>query len=50
MRLVTWNCNMALHRKLEALRSLEPDVAILSECARPDIVAERAGLASLGAS
>ena len=49
MRLVTWNCNMALHRKLEALRSLEPDVAVLSECARPDIVAERAGLASLGA-
>ena len=47
MRLVTWNCNMALHRKLEALRSLEPDVAVLSECARPDIVAERAGLASL---
>ena len=49
MRLVTWNCNMALHRKLEALRSLAPDVAVLCECARPDIVAERAGLASLGA-
>ena len=49
MRLVTWNCNMALHRKLEALRSLEPDVAVVSECARPDIVVERAGLASLGA-
>lgn len=40
---------MALHRKLEALRSLAPDVAVLSECARPDIVAERAGLANLGA-
>lgn len=40
---------MALHRKLEALRSLAPDVAVLSECARPEIVAERAGLASLDA-
>ena len=49
MRLITWNCNMALHRKLEALHSLAPDVAVLSECAYPDIVAERAGLASLGA-
>ena len=49
MRLITWNCNMALHRKLEALHSLAPDIAVLSECACPDIVAERAGLASLGA-
>lgn len=49
MRLVTWNCNMAMHRKLEALRSLAPDIAVLCECARPDIVAERAGLADLGA-
>ena len=49
MRLVAWNCNMAMHRKLEALRWLAPDVAVLSECARPDIVAERAGLAGLGA-
>ena len=49
MRLVAWNCNMAMHRKLDALRSLAPDVAVLSECARPDIVAERAGLADLGA-
>ena len=40
---------MALHRKLEALHSLAPDIAVLSECACPDIVAERAGLASLGA-
>ena len=48
MRLVTWNCNMAMHRKLEALRSLSPDIAVLCECARPDIVAERAGLADLG--
>lgn len=35
MRIVAWNCNMALHRKLEALISLGPDIAIVSECANP---------------
>ena len=35
MRLVAWNCNMALDRKFEALRSLRPDVAVISECAEP---------------
>ena len=38
---------MALHRKLEALELLRPDVAIVSECAKPEIVAERAGLDGL---
>lgn len=36
MRLVAWNCNMALHRKYEALLSLRPDVAVISECATPE--------------
>ena len=36
MRLVAWNCNMALHRKFDALYSLRPDVAIICECAEPD--------------
>jgi exodeoxyribonuclease-3 len=36
MRLVAWNCNMALHRKLDALRRLAPDVAVISECACPE--------------
>ena len=36
MRLVAWNCNMALHRKLDALRRLEPDIAVISECASPE--------------
>jgi len=36
MRLVAWNCNMALHRKLDALRRLEPDIAVISECACPE--------------
>lgn len=36
MRLVAWNCNMALHRKLHALRRLVPDIAVVSECASPE--------------
>ena len=36
MRLVAWNCNMALHRKIDALLRLEPDVAVISECAEPE--------------
>jgi endonuclease/exonuclease/phosphatase (EEP) superfamily protein YafD len=36
MRLVAWNCNMALHRKCDALLSLDPDVAVISECAEPE--------------
>ncbi len=38
MRLVVWNCNMALHKKLDALASLRPDVAVICECANPEIV------------
>ena len=36
MRLVAWNCNMALHRKFDALMSLRPDIAVISECAEPE--------------
>lgn len=35
MRIVAWNCNMALHRKFDALLALRPDLAIVSECAEP---------------
>jgi exodeoxyribonuclease III len=35
MRLVAWNCAMAFHRKLDALLSLRPDVAVISEAAEP---------------
>jgi len=38
VRLVVWNCNMALHKKLDALTGLRPDVAIVCECANPEIV------------
>jgi exodeoxyribonuclease III len=47
MRLVAWNCNMALHRKLDALWRLAPDVAVLSECAAPALLAARDALASI---
>lgn len=33
IRIVTWNCNMALHKKFEPLMSLKPDVAVIQECA-----------------
>ena len=35
MRLATWNCNMALHRKFDAMLRLAPDIAIICECAEP---------------
>lgn len=36
MRLIAWNCSMALHRKTEALLALRPDIAVISECAEPE--------------
>lgn len=44
MRIVTWNCNMGLHKKIDRLLSLKPDVAILPECASPAILREKAAL------
>lgn len=41
LRVVAWNTNMALHRKLQALSQLEPDVAIVSECANPETLRQR---------
>jgi exodeoxyribonuclease III len=42
MRLVAWNCRSAFHRKVERLRGLEPDIAIVAECATPEILARKA--------
>jgi len=47
LRIVTWNCNMALRLKFDRLLSLRPDVAVVQECAdsagpkgwRPDCTA-----------
>jgi hypothetical protein len=36
VRLVAWNCRSGFHRKLEALRELAPDVAIVAECCSPE--------------
>lgn len=33
MRIVVWNCNMAFHRKAERLWALQPDIAVVPECA-----------------
>src|SRR4051812_25584498 len=41
MRIVTWNCNMKAQAKLPELLKLRPDVAVLPECAAPEIVAAR---------
>jgi exodeoxyribonuclease III len=42
MRIIAWNCNMALHKKYEHLLALRPDIAVIPECAHPDLIAERA--------
>ncbi len=34
MRIVVWNCRMALARKRELLYQLKPDIAVLPECSR----------------
>ncbi|MBY8976893.1 endonuclease/exonuclease/phosphatase family protein [Rhodobacteraceae bacterium NNCM2] len=43
VRVAFWNCNMALHRKMEALMALRPDIAVISECAEPETLAARGG-------
>ena len=35
MRIATWNCGMALHRKFDAMLRLRPDIAVICECAEP---------------
>jgi hypothetical protein len=42
LRLVVWNCNMALDRKWEHLLSLNPDVAVVPEAATPEILRRKA--------
>jgi exodeoxyribonuclease-3 len=41
VRLIFWNCNMAFHRKIEAILPLKPDIAVISECAAPDVLSRR---------
>lgn len=49
MRIVAWNCNMALERKIGALLDLRPDIAVISECARPELLRSRSRSAWLQA-
>ena len=42
LRIVAWNCNMGLHDKWEHLHALAPDIAIIPECAEPDVLRRRA--------
>ena len=42
MRVVAWNCNMALDRKVDALLALKPDIAIVCECAEPERLRSKA--------
>lgn len=38
MRILVWNINMAAHKKVALLRQLAPDIAILPECASPEVI------------
>jgi exodeoxyribonuclease-3 len=49
MRVATWNCSMALHRKFDAMLRLKPDIAVICECAEPKRLQELAGSLALRA-
>jgi exodeoxyribonuclease III len=40
--LIAWNCNMALHKKYKQLLALRPDIAVIPECAAPELIAQQA--------
>ena len=37
MRIVTWNCGMALARKAPDLLALNPDIAVVQECSKKSV-------------
>ena len=41
MRILVWNINMAVHKKVALLQQLAPDLAILPECAAPEVILTR---------
>jgi endonuclease/exonuclease/phosphatase family metal-dependent hydrolase len=38
MRLLAWNCAMALHKKAQAVARLQPDIAVISECGESSVL------------
>lgn len=42
LRVVVWNANMAVHRKLDALAELRPDIAVIPECANLGVLSRKA--------
>ena len=49
MRIVAWNCAKAFHNKIGRLLTLQPDVAVISECAAPEVLAKKCGLPKFSA-
>src|ERR1035438_10304368 len=41
MRIVAWNCQMGFDKKVDAFRSLNPDLAVISECSQKSALALR---------
>jgi hypothetical protein len=37
LRIVTWNCGMALARKAPSLLALKPDIAVVQECSKSSV-------------
>ena len=37
LRIVTWNCGMALARKAPSLLALNPDIAVVQECSKKSV-------------
>jgi hypothetical protein len=49
LRLLVWNCSGRLHDKVSELAELGPDIAVLPECACPEVLLRRVSPARLGA-
>ena len=41
LRLITWNCKMAFHTKANDILTFSPDILIVPECAKPEIVLKK---------
>ena len=39
VRILAWNCAMALHRKAQVFTGLRPDIAVISECGMSSVAA-----------